>query len=77
MSDTDLPQKMRNEWNQRALEDAYYYVAFGRKGQDDDGFFATADAVVRNLEAELKRLPAGDRRSGWRSRSDGTRPPGR
>src|SRR4029453_830847 len=63
MSDTDLPQKMRHEWNQRALEDAYYYVAFGRKGQDDDEFFATADEVVRTLEAELKRFPAGDRRA--------------
>jgi len=63
MSGTDLPQQMRNEWNQRALEDAYYYVAFGRKGQDDDEFFATAAHVVQDLEAELKRLPAGDPRS--------------
>src|SRR5436190_22649577 len=63
MPDSDLQQQMRDEWNERALEDAYYYVAFGRKGQDDDEFFATAADVVRALEAELKRLPPGDRRS--------------
>ena len=50
MPDSDLPQQMREEWNQRAVEDAYYYVAFGRKGQDDDEFFATASEVVRALE---------------------------
>src|SRR2546425_1186295 len=63
MPDSDLPQQMRAEWNKRALEDAYYYVTFGRKNQDDDEFFATAADVVRALEAELKRFPAGDRRS--------------
>ena len=63
MSGTDLAQQMRSEWNQRALDDAYYYVAFGRKGQDDDEFFATAAHVVQDLEVELKRFPAGDRRS--------------
>src|SRR6476620_5972972 len=63
MSDSDLRQQMRDEWNERALEDAYYYVAFGRKGQDDDEFFATAAEVLHALEAALKRLPAGDRRS--------------
>jgi SAM-dependent methyltransferase len=63
MSDSDLRQQMRDEWNERALEDAYYYVAFGRKGQDDEEFFATADEVAHILEGELKRFPAGDRRS--------------
>ena len=50
---------MRAEWNERAREDAHYFVAFGRRDQDDDEFFATAADVVRELEAELKRLPAG------------------
>ncbi len=54
---------MRADWNHRAKEDAYYYVAFGRKGQDDDEFFGTADDVVRSLEAALKRLAPGDRRT--------------
>src|SRR6266849_8639206 len=62
MSDSVLKQ-MRADWNERAREDAYYYVAFGRKKQDDEEFFATAADVVRDLEAELKRLPAGDRRA--------------
>jgi len=49
---------MRAEWNQRAGEDAYYYVAFGRREQDEAEFFATAADVVRSLEAELPRLAA-------------------
>ena len=42
---------MRDEWDQRAREDAPYYVAFGRRDQDAEGFFATAADVVRGLEA--------------------------
>src|SRR5579864_6067495 len=63
MSDHDIAKQMRDDWNQRAREDAYYYVAFGRKGQGDDEFFSTAADVVRTLEQALKRLPAGDRRT--------------
>jgi SAM-dependent methyltransferase len=48
---------MRADWNQRALEDAHYYVAFGRRDQDDDEFLSTAADVVRDLDCELKRLP--------------------
>jgi SAM-dependent methyltransferase len=48
---------MRADWNKRAREDANYYVAFGRRDQDDSEFFSTADDVVRDLEGELKRLP--------------------
>ena len=49
-------EQMRSEWNERAREDANYYVAFGRREQDDEEFFATGADVVRALEAELKRL---------------------
>ncbi len=49
---------MRADWNERAREDANYYVAFGRRDQDDSEFFATAADVIRDLEGELKRLPA-------------------
>ncbi len=48
--------RMRSDWNGRAREDANYYVAFGRREQDDDEFFATAADVVRGLETELKRV---------------------
>jgi SAM-dependent methyltransferase len=48
---------MREDWNARAKEDAYYYVAFGRREQSDDEFTATASSVVTALERELKRLP--------------------
>lgn len=50
---------MRADWNERAREDAHYYVAFGRRDQDDSEFLSTAADVVRDLEGELKRLPAG------------------
>jgi SAM-dependent methyltransferase len=50
---------MRADWNERAREDAHYYVAFGRRDQDDNEFLSTAADVVRDLEGELKRLPAG------------------
>ncbi len=48
---------MREDWNARAKEDAYYYVAFGRREQSDDEFTATASGVVTALERELRRLP--------------------
>jgi SAM-dependent methyltransferase len=60
MEDPKVLERMREDWNQRASEDAYYYVAFGRREQDDDEFFATAADVVRGLTAELKRLKARD-----------------
>jgi ubiquinone/menaquinone biosynthesis C-methylase UbiE len=48
---------MRADWNERAREDANYYVAFGRRDQDDNEFLSTAADVVRDLEGEMKRLP--------------------
>ncbi len=61
VNDPEIVEKMRAEWNERATEDAHYYVAFGRREQDDEEFFATAADVVRALEAELKRIPEARR----------------
>lgn len=61
VSDPDIIEKMRSEWNERAAEDAHYYVAFGRREQDDEEFFATGADVVRALETELKRIPKARR----------------
>ena len=55
----DVHERMRAEWNERAREDAHYFVAFGRREQDDEEFFSTAADLVRELESELKRLPLG------------------
>ena len=44
MSDS-VEQRMRDDWNARAREDASYYVAFGRRDQDPEEFFATAEEV--------------------------------
>ncbi len=41
MEDPKVLERMRADWNKRAGEDAYYYVAFGRREQDDEEFFAT------------------------------------
>lgn len=60
----DVSARMREDWNTRAREDAHYYVAFGRKEQTEEEFFATAAEIVNSLDAELRRLPPGN----WRSR---------
>ena len=60
MDDPKLLERMRADWNRRAGEDANYYVAFGRREQDDEEFFASAADVVRRLEGELKRLRGRD-----------------
>lgn len=61
MPDTDITNRMKEDWNERAREDASYYVAFGRKQQTAEEFFATAEEVVRGLRWELQRLPASQR----------------
>jgi SAM-dependent methyltransferase len=55
--DQDVRERMRADWNQRAREDAHYFVAFGRRDQDHNEFLSTAADVIRDLEGELKRLP--------------------
>ena len=52
---------MRADWDARAREDAHYYVAFGRRDQDEAEFLSTAADVLRELEKELKRFPASTR----------------
>ncbi|MCC6585494.1 MAG: class I SAM-dependent methyltransferase [Bryobacterales bacterium] len=54
----NVAEQMRADWNARAKEDAFYYVAFGRRNQTDDEFLATAAEQVHGLELELLRLPA-------------------
>jgi ubiquinone/menaquinone biosynthesis C-methylase UbiE len=56
MDDPQTLARMRADWNARAGEDANYYVAFGRREQDEDEFFATGADVVRDLESQLPRL---------------------
>jgi ubiquinone/menaquinone biosynthesis C-methylase UbiE len=57
MSEPELLDRMRSDWNARAREDVRYYVACGRRGQNDQEFFASASDIVHGLEEELKRLP--------------------
>jgi ubiquinone/menaquinone biosynthesis C-methylase UbiE len=64
VSAQNVSERMREDWNARAREDAGYYVAFGQRDQDDAGFFATATQTVNGLEKELKRVPEKQRR-GW------------
>jgi SAM-dependent methyltransferase len=60
MTSGDVLERMRSDWNARAREDAHYYVAFGRRGQHEDEFFATAHEIATSLEAELRRLPSAE-----------------
>jgi ubiquinone/menaquinone biosynthesis C-methylase UbiE len=55
--------QMRAEWNERAREDAYYYVAFGRREQEDEEFSASAREVLNTLEHEMKRGLPGKARA--------------
>src|SRR5436189_6121610 len=70
----DVTDQMRREWNERAREDAHFYVAFGRREQNEDEFFATADEVVRGLQSEMRRLPANTNRRSWRALEIGCGP---
>jgi SAM-dependent methyltransferase len=60
MDDPKVLERMRADWNERAGEDAYYYVAFGRRDQDDEEFFATGTEMAAALALELKRTPGRD-----------------
>lgn len=71
---SDLTGKMRADWNERALEDAHYYVAFGSRNQDQDGFESTAAKEAGALEWELKRLPKNANRRAWRALEIGCGP---
>jgi len=65
---------MREDWNRRAREDAHYYVAFGRREQEEAEFLATGGRLVQGLEEELKRLPPTDNRRCWRALEIGCGP---
>ena len=36
MDDPNVLERMRADWNDRAGEDANYYVAFGRREQEEE-----------------------------------------
>jgi ubiquinone/menaquinone biosynthesis C-methylase UbiE len=71
---SSVEQRMREDWNARAREDASYYVAFGRRDQDEEEFFATGEEVVKGLEWELRRLPSNANRRAWRALEIGCGP---
>lgn len=56
MAEQDVRDLMREDWNRRAREDARYYVAFGRRAQSEEEFFATGVELAAGLARELRRL---------------------
>src|ERR1700690_1191454 len=48
---------MHDDWNARARSDAKYYVAFGRRNQDEEEFFATGRGLALGLSEQFLRLP--------------------
>jgi len=74
MSDPSVRERMREDWNRRAREDANYYAAFGRREQNDDEFLDTGAHLVTRMEEELKRLPARANRRAWRALEIGCGP---
>src|SRR6202047_2308755 len=73
MADQEVSDRMREDWNARAREDAGYYVAFGRRDSDDADFFATATEVINGFEWELRRVPLAER-GDWRALEIGCGP---
>jgi len=73
-SENSVSERMRADWNQRAREDAHYYVAFGGRDQDEEGFDATAADVLPCLEFELKRFSKSGNRRSWRALEIGCGP---
>lgn len=71
---SDVADKMRADWNERAREDAHYYVAFGSRNQEQEGFESTAVKEVSAFEWELKRLPRQADRGAWRALEIGCGP---
>src|SRR5437870_111418 len=63
MIDPKITSQMQQDWNSRAMEDANFYVAFGRRNQDTQEFFDTAHEIVISLEWELKRVPCANPRA--------------
>ncbi len=55
--DDSLCRRMREDWNERARSDAKYYVAFGRRNQDEDEFFASGHDLALGLTPQFLRLP--------------------
>ncbi len=54
---------MRDDWEQRARQDPFYYVPFVEHGKSREAFLATAAKSIHCFEAELVRLADGDPRS--------------
>ena len=73
MGDSEVSGRMRDDWNARAREDAGFYVACGRREQNDADFYATATEVINGLEMELQRVPA-PQRSSWKALEIGCGP---
>ncbi len=70
----DVSEQMRADWNQRAREDAHYYVAFGSRNQDEEGFLKTALEVIGAIQWEFKRFPKNSNRRTWRALEIGCGP---
>src|SRR5215831_11496084 len=47
---------MREEWNRRAREDAFFYAGFGRKQQQTEEFLASAAPTISKLQGEIARI---------------------
>src|ERR1039458_7336986 len=50
-------ERMREDWDGRAREDAFYYAGFGRRNQGQSEFFSSAAEVLGAITSELVRLP--------------------
>ncbi len=70
---TNVTERMREDWNDRARDDAAYWVAYGGRDSDDAAFFATATGVINRLDSQLKRVPI-QQRGAWKALEVGCGP---
>src|SRR6266404_4332953 len=54
----DLFERMRADWDRRAMEDIKYYISCERRGQDDAEFYCGAEAVVLRIRRDYAHLPS-------------------
>jgi SAM-dependent methyltransferase len=65
--DPDQPiKRMREDWNNRAREDARFYIACGHRNEGDEAFQKHAEDVVAFIRRDLSWLPPGQPESSLR-----------
>lgn len=61
-----LEQRMQDDWNRRAKEDARFYISCGHRDEDEEAFVRHAEDVVQRVRRDISWLPPGQAESDFR-----------